>query len=130
MNPCDFDSKIEESIRKSTKPIPSKEVEIIEINGIRGIWLNKEEVENWKGEIPLSQYEINVDPEPELVKLKHSECLEQTKQLSIKYFKPPKLEEPGPIVIKQEPNYLPPPAPPIIIRQIPDGPINPKPITM
>lgn len=101
---------------------------MIEINGVRGIWLNKEECDNWKGDLPLSNYEINSDPEPELIKLRHSECLEQIKQTYVKYLKPPKLEEPGPLIIKQEPNYLPPEAPPIILRQIPEPVKQPEPI--
>jgi hypothetical protein len=52
-------SKIEESIRNSSKPISSYETDIIEINGIRGIWLNKSEVENWKGKQKFSGFKFS-----------------------------------------------------------------------
>jgi hypothetical protein len=52
-------SKIEESLRNSSKPISSYETDIIEINGIRGIWLNKSEVENWKGKQKFSGFKFS-----------------------------------------------------------------------
>lgn len=36
----------------------------IEINGIKGHWINKDESDNWNGDIPLSEYPINVDNNP------------------------------------------------------------------
>jgi len=121
-------SQIEESIRNAKAPLPTLETDIIEINGIRGIWLNKAEVENWKGEIPLSEYQINNDQNPEVVKLKPKYCVDQVQELGVKYLKPPKPPTPGPIIIKQEANYATPAAPPIIIRQISSQPCQPPPI--
>lgn len=111
-------SQVEESIKNSNKPITSNAIDIIEINGIRGIWLNKDEVESWKGEIPLSKYEINSDPNPEVVKLKQCPCVDRVQECSIKFLKPPRPNTPGPIIIKQEANYATPAAPPIIIRKL------------
>lgn len=65
-------SKIEQAILNSTEPITTESSEVIEVNGVRGIWLNKSEVESWQGEIPLTDYEINNDSDPEIVKLKHA----------------------------------------------------------
>jgi len=123
-------SKVEQAIRSSNQPIKANELDIIEINGIRGIWLNKAEVESWKGEIPLSDYTINDDTDPELVRLKYDGCVERIQNLAIKYLKPPKPPTPGPIIIKQEANYPTAPAPPIIIRQVPDIPCNPPPVVI
>lgn len=121
-------SQWEESIRTANAPLPTLETDIIEINGIKGIWLNKAEVENWKGEIPLSEYQINNDKTPEVVKLKPKFCVDQVQELGVKYLKPPKPPTPGPIIIKQEANYATPAAPPIIIRQISSQTCQPPPI--
>ena len=123
-------SKLEEQIRSSTQPISASAVDIIEINGIRGIWLNKAEVENWKGEIPISEYAINDDSNPELVKLKYSGCADRVQELAIKYLKPPRPPTPGPVIIKQEANIPTAPAPPIIIRQLAPEPCNPPPVVI
>jgi len=123
-------SKVEEQIRSSSQPIPASELDIIEINGIRGIWLNKAEVENWRGEIPISEYPINNDPNPELVRLKQANCADRVQELAIKYLKPPRPPTPGPIVIKQEPNVPTAPAPPIIIRQLAPEPCQPPPVVV
>lgn len=40
---------------------------VIEINGEKGIWINKKEETQWKSDIPIEQYPINQDPMPELV---------------------------------------------------------------
>jgi hypothetical protein len=135
--PCDskaklppYVSRVEESIRSSNRPIPANEVDIIEVNGVRGIWLNKAECESFKSEIPLSEYPINADSNPEVVKLRYADCADRVQQLSIKYLKPPKPQTPGPIIIKQEPNIPLPAAPPIIIRQIAEDPCPPPPVVI
>jgi len=114
-------------VRSSNRPIPANEVDIIEVNGVRGIWLNKAECESFKSEIPLSEYPINADSNPEVVKLRYSGCVDRVQELTIKYLKPPKPQTPGPIVIKQEPNIPLPAAPPIIIRQVAENPLPPPP---
>ncbi len=43
----------------------------IEINGIKGLWVNKDESDNWKGDIPLSEYPINVDDNPIVIHKKY-----------------------------------------------------------
>ncbi len=123
-------SQVEQTIRTAKRPIQSKSLDVIEINGIRGIWLNKEEVENWKGDIPISQYTFNQDQEPEIVKIKQDGCIDMVHNFSIKYLKPPRPLTPGPIIIKQEANIPTAPAPPIIIRQIPDERCNPPPVVI
>jgi len=123
-------SRVEQAIRSSNQPIQPESTEMIEVNGQRGVWVNKAEVENWQGEIPISSYLINVDPNPEIVTLRYANCTERIQQLSLKYLRPPKPAPPGPIVIKQQANFPTPPAPPIIIRQIPDLPCNPPPVTV
>jgi len=128
--PAPYVSQLEQQIRSSTQPVPSNESNIIEIDGVRGIWLNRAEVESWRGEIPISEYPINDDTNPEVVRLRHPNCADRVQQLAIKYLKPPRPPTPGPIVIKQEPNVPTAPAPPIIIRQLAPEPCQPPPVVV
>jgi hypothetical protein len=41
--------------------------EIISVNGERGVYVNKAEVNSWRGSLPIEKYEINRDPNPEIV---------------------------------------------------------------
>jgi hypothetical protein len=41
--------------------------EEINVNGERGLWINKCEANEWKGPIPLDQYPINHDSNPEII---------------------------------------------------------------
>ena len=68
--PSTYLSAIEAAILRSTVPIdlqPSDADEIINVGGHRGIWLNKAEVENWRGSMPISAYAINEDATPEII---------------------------------------------------------------
>ena len=60
-------SAIEAAILRSSVPIDIHETEEITVNGQRGIWANKIESENWRGTIPLNQYTINEDPNPDII---------------------------------------------------------------
>jgi hypothetical protein len=42
-------------------------LEEITVNGQRGLWLNKDEELNWRGEVPISAYRINQDSQPEII---------------------------------------------------------------
>jgi hypothetical protein len=52
-------SEIEAAILRSSVPINVNETDEITVFGQRGIWTNKSEVQNWKGDLPISQYQIN-----------------------------------------------------------------------
>jgi hypothetical protein len=104
------------------------ETEEINVLGQRGIWANKSEVINWKGLIPITDYLINEDPNPEIVNKRVNQHLEYIQELAIRYLRPPTPPAPGEIVITQQPNVLTPPAPPLIIRQQPPRPPTPEPL--
>ena len=96
-----YKSEMEQAIRNSTTPIESNESEIIEIPelGIKGIWLNKAETENWKGgNEPISEYKFNLDPNPEKITLKYASCVERIESQTIKFLKPPEPPKPGDLV--------------------------------
>ena len=50
---------IEENVLTATEPVHTDEIDELEVFGERGIWLNKSEEINWKGELPLSAYPLN-----------------------------------------------------------------------
>lgn len=127
---CAVLSEMEAAILRSTSPIEINETEEIEINGQRGIWLNKCEQIGWRGEIPLTEYSINQDQNPEVIKKNIRKQLDYVQELAIRYLKPPTPPSPGEIIIKLEPNIQAPPAPPLIIRQQPPRPSSPAPLVI
>ena len=118
---------MESVILKSSEPIEIEGEEIV-VNGQRGIWANRNESVCWKGELPLDQYPINQDPNPELIIKKPKAKLDFVQELAIRYLRPPTPPSPGDLIIRQEPTFQPPPLPPIIIRQQPARPSTPEPL--
>lgn len=121
-------SQIEQAILRSNAPIDINETEEITVNGQRGIWANKQEVVNWRGPVPVSQYPINEDSNPEIITKRSNHQVEYIQELAIRYLRPPTPPAPGEIIITQEVNSLTPPAPPLIIRQQPPRPTTPEPL--
>jgi hypothetical protein len=60
-------SQVETNILNSREPVDINESEEIEIFGERGIWANKTESMKWRGVLPLSEYPINHDAQPEVI---------------------------------------------------------------
>ena len=81
--------------------------------------MNKSEIFNWNGKIPISDYPIFQDLEPEIIIKKSQKQVEYIQGLAIRYLKPPTPPPAGDIIITQEPDVIIKPAPPIIIRQLP-----------
>lgn len=74
-------SQVEQAILRSNVPIDINETEEITVNGQRGIWANKSEVVNWRGVIPISQYQINEDSNPEIITKRSSQQVEYIQEL-------------------------------------------------
>ena len=74
--------------------------------------------------LPLDQYQLNFDPNPELIRKKPAEKVQYTQEVSLKFLKPPPPEQPGDIVIKQERDVQAAPAPPLLVRQKPPAPLG------
>ena len=123
-------SAVETAILRSSVPIEIGEGEEIVVNGNRGIWANKAESINWKGPLPLSQYAINSDSNPEVITKKSRQHLVYQQEVAIRYLRPPTPPSPGEIIIQQELNTLTPPAPPLVIRQQPARPLTPQPLVV
>jgi hypothetical protein len=123
-------SAIEAAILRSTVPIDINETEEITVLGQRGIWANKSEVVNWRGVIPITEYVINEDANPEVITKRSTQQLTYVQELAIRYLRPPTPPQPGEIVITQESSGITAPAPPIIIRQQPARPGTPEPLVI
>lgn len=123
-------SQMEASLLRASEPIQLDEHHEIEANGERGIWANRTEVLNWKGDIQIKDYPINEDPQPKVIRKKNNQKIEYIQELAIRYLKPPSVPPPGDIIINQLPSEVTPPAPPIIIRQQPRRPATPEPIVI
>ncbi|RNA35181.1 hypothetical protein BpHYR1_023986 [Brachionus plicatilis] len=123
-------SNVEAAILKSNVPLETDETEEISVNGQRGLWMNKFEAVHWKGLLPINQYPINEDTNPEIVNKKSVHNLEYVQELAIRYLRPPTPPSPGEIIISQLPNTVTAPAPPLIIRQQPARPETPEPLVI
>ena len=123
-------SEVEAAILRSSVPIDVQETEEIEINGQRGIWTNKSEIANWRGVMPIAQYGINDDPNPEVIRKRTEQQLVYQQEIAIRYLRPPTPPPPGEILIQQEANQVIPPAPPLVIRQQPPRPSTPQPLVI
>ena len=123
-----FLSTVEEAMLRSDEPIEVNESEEISVIGNYGVWMNKEEVTKWKGLVPIEEYQINEDDEPEIITKRSQHQIEYVQELAIRYLRPPTPPAPGEIVITQEANKSTGPAPPLIIRQQPPRPETPEPL--
>ena len=105
-NNC-FLSDIETAILRSTDaPININETEEINVLGQRGIWANKSEVINWKGLLPITDYLINEDPNPDVITKRVAQHIEYVQELAVRYLRPPTPPSPGEIIITQEANNV------------------------
>lgn len=62
-----YTSAIETALLRANLPIEITDTEEVDVNGERGILMNRDEIVNWKGVVPLSEYEINEDSSPEII---------------------------------------------------------------
>jgi hypothetical protein len=123
-------SQIEQSILRSANPIEVNETEELTVIGQRGLWLNRAEVNAWRGDIAISEYRIHQDANPQIVTKRVEQVLEYVQELAIRYLRPPTPPAPGEIVITQEPDYKTGPAPPLIIRQAAARAETPEPLVV
>lgn len=123
-------SYLEDVILNSNEPIEINETDEITVNGQTGIWANKAEIVDWKGQIPLSHYAVNLDPNPEIINKKTKQEIDYIQELAVRYLRPPTPPTPGEIIIRKMPNIVTPPAPPLIIRQQPPRPVTPQPMVI
>jgi len=119
-------SEVESAILNAKNPLVVTESEEISALGNRGVWTNRAEVAKFNGD--LSLYQINEDPNPQVITKKVERNVEYIQELAVRFLKPPVPPTPGEILIKHDPSILPPPAPPLVIRQQPPRPTTPEPL--
>jgi len=112
-------SKLESVVINSKKPVKTgTRLPVIEVNGVKGYWINKDEVENWGGKVPVDQYQINYDRNPKIIKKKITEKINHSQLIGVNYLRPPTPPKPGDIIIREEPPRQAPPLSPIIKREV------------
>jgi hypothetical protein len=85
-----YTSPIEYAILQSNMPLLAPDesnYDQIEVDGHRGLWLNRDESANWQGYYPLCCYPINRDLSPDIVRKKPQQSLEYIQELTIRYLK-------------------------------------------
>jgi len=127
---AEFMSQIEQSILRATNPIEISETEELTVIGQRGIWLNKQEVNAWRGDLAITEYKIYEDSNPQIINKRYEQRFEYVQELAIRYLRPPTPPAAGEIVIVQEPNVATGPAPPLIIRQAAGRSSTPEPLVL
>ena len=95
------DSRIEEALLRSSEPINVNETEEATALGHRGILLNRNEILNWRGPVPITQYRLNDDPNPEVINKTINQPVEYTQEVQVKYLRPPTPPPPGELIIRQ-----------------------------
>ena len=122
-----FVSEIEIALRNAKQPLDNlKQHEIINAGPYRGVYLNKHEVDAWRGPVPIDQYHLHDDSNPEVIR-KRLDKVRYTQELSVRYLNPPPAPKPGDIIIREKQVALP-PAPPLIVRQEGERSTTPPPI--
>jgi hypothetical protein len=123
-------SKLETAILAAKKPLEIKDPELITFNGESVLWCNKDDSLNWKGNVPITEYKLNDDPEPEIIVKKNNQEVVYEQEIGIRYLRPPTPPPLGEIILRQEKNIPTPPAPPLVIRQVPARPVTPSPLVI
>lgn len=98
---CGFNSQVETKIvYASGEPAPAEATKTIQVNGETGLLVNQHEEDAFSGPIPLAEYPINKDFCPTVI-TKPSNCVECSRDVSVKYLEPGAVATPGPIIINQ-----------------------------
>ena len=93
---------IEHDIRTAAVPIPSNESEEANALGYRGILLNRGQINSWTGPIPINQYRLNEDPNPEVITKVSGQPVEYNQEIQVRYLRPPTPAPHGDIIIKEQ----------------------------
>jgi hypothetical protein len=100
-----FLSEIEQLILRATNPVEISESEELTVLGQRGLWINRAEVNAWRGDIAISEYRIHEDANPQVITKRVEQVLEYVQELAIRYLRPPTPPAPGEIIITQEADF-------------------------
>lgn len=79
-------SETEAAILRADAPIflpDGEHTEEITVNGQKGLWVNRHEIVNWRGPIPITAYEINQDPNPELIRKRTAQQVNYIQEVTL-----------------------------------------------
>lgn len=76
--------------------------EVINVRGVRGLLMNKREIDNFRGPIPLSDYPIYDDPNPRVLRKPLDDVYKAKQNITVRFLEPPVQPPPGDIIIQQE----------------------------
>jgi len=110
-----FNSNIEQQVINAQQPIQHNERDTVQAGQYRGLYLNKREVDQFRGPQPIESYQINEDSNPEVIK-KRLDKLKYTQEVAVRYLNPPAAPKPGDLIIREKQGQIP-PAPPVVIRE-------------
>jgi hypothetical protein len=112
-----FHSQVEQALRNAQQPIHFPQAtQVRQVGQYSGLHLNQNEEQQFRGSIPLSQYQINQDPNPEVIR-KQLGSVKVEQQIAVKYLNPPPAPKPGDLIIRERANQAP-QAPPVILRRM------------
>jgi len=123
-------SDLEYKILNASRPVRTSETEMLTVLGQQGVWLNKREVDSWRGDLHINQYRINEDNHPKVIHKKSDRKLDYIQELRVKYLKPQAPPRHGDIIVEEEADRQAGPAPPVIIRQECCRPVTPEPLVL
>ena len=122
-----FQSEIEQALIHAKQPLENLSGrETINTGPYRGVYLNKHEVDAWRGPIPIDQYRLNDDPNPEVIR-KRLDKVRYTQEMGVRYLNPPPPPKHGDLIIRERQSTMP-LAPPLIVRQEGQRSSTPPPI--
>lgn len=92
------------SYNNCIKPNGLNSEEVVTVNGFTGVLKNRDEINRFKetSRIPLSEYPINQDPNPLIIRKQCPGDHRSTQDISVRFLQPPPLPQPGEIIIKEE----------------------------
>jgi hypothetical protein len=118
-------SNVEQQVIQARQPLQFNEREQVQAGQYRGTLLNRAELAQFRGPIPLEQYRINDDSNPEVIR-KRLDKVRYTQEVAVRYLNPPQPPKPGDLVIVERQSQIP-PAPPVVLRQEACQPKTPPP---
>ena len=89
-------NNFEQAIRNASVPIASNETEEVNALGFRG------QVQGWNGPVPINQYKLNNDPNPEVITKVSGQPVEYNQDIQVRYLRPPTPAPHGDIIIKEQ----------------------------
>jgi hypothetical protein len=120
-------SNVETLLRNAQTPVQfpnaRRQVQAAQHSGVQ---LNEEEEQQFHGPVPLSKYQINQDPNPEVIRKKLKPVKVQ-QEIAVKFLNPPPAPKPGDLIIRERVSQLP-PAPPVVLRSEGQRAQTPSPI--